>query len=67
MVDYAGPSRARSRRRLEVDAGAFARRFDWILFGAVVALVGYGLHLVGGITRDDVAGDPDYYVLRQAF
>jgi rod shape determining protein RodA len=67
MVEYAGPSRARSRRRLEVDAGAFARRFDWILFGAVVALVGYGLHLVGGITRDDVAGDPDYYVLRQAF
>ena len=66
MVEYASTSRARSRRRLEVDAGAFARRFDWILFGAVVALVGYGLHLVGGITRDDVAGNPDYYVVRQA-
>ena len=66
MVEYASTSRARSRRRLEVDAGAFARRFDWILFGAVVALVGYGLHLVGGITRDDVADNPDYYVVRQA-
>jgi rod shape determining protein RodA len=64
-IDYA-PRRARARRRLEVEAGAIARRFDWILFGAVAALVLYGLHLVGGITRDDVAGSPDYYVIRQA-
>ena len=64
-IDYA-PRRARARRRLEVEAGAIVRRFDWILFGAVAALVLYGLHLVGGITRDDVAGSPDYYVVRQA-
>jgi rod shape determining protein RodA len=63
-IDYA-PRRARARRRLEVEAGAIARRFDWILFGAIAALVLYGLHLVGGITRDDVAGSPDYYVIRQ--
>ena len=53
-------------RRVEAGAEAFARNFDWILFGAVAALVGYGLHLVAGITRDDVAGNPDYYVVRQA-
>ena len=67
MVEYADSRRTRSRvRRLEVDAGAFARRFDWVLFGATAALVGYGLHLVAGITRDDVPGNADYYVVRQA-
>jgi rod shape determining protein RodA len=66
MVEYAGTRRSRSRvRNLEVDAGALARRFDWILLGGVAALVGYGLYLVGGITRDDVLGNPDYYVVRQ--
>jgi hypothetical protein len=64
-VEYA-PRHARSRaRRIEAGAGAFARRFDWILFGGVVALVGYGLHLVGGITQHDIPGEPNYYVLRQ--
>jgi rod shape determining protein RodA len=67
MVEYAGSRRTRSRvRRIEVDAGAFARRFDWILFGAIAALVGYGLHLIAGITRDDIPDSPNYYVLRQA-
>ena len=67
MVEYAGARRSRARvRNLEVDAGALVRRFDWVLFGAVAGLVGYGLYLVAGITRDDVFGDPDYYVVRQA-
>ena len=66
-VDYAGARRRTTRvRRLEEGAEAFARRFDWILFGSVVALVAYGIHLVAGITRDDVPGSPDYYVIRQA-
>ena len=66
-VDYAGPRRARARaRRVEAGAEAFARNFDWLLLGAVAALVGYGLHLVAGITRDDVPGSSDYYVVRQA-
>ena len=66
-VDYAGARRRTTRvRRLEEGAEAFARRFDWVLFGSVVALVAYGIHLVAGITRDDVAGSPDYYVIRQA-
>jgi rod shape determining protein RodA len=66
-VDYAGPRRARTRaRRVEAGAEAFVRNFDWVLLGAVAALVGYGLHLVAGITGDDVVGSPDYYVVRQA-
>jgi rod shape determining protein RodA len=67
-VDYAGSRRGRARaRRVEVGADSFAGNFDWVLLVAVAALVAYGLHLVGGITRDDVAGSPDYYVIRQAF
>jgi rod shape determining protein RodA len=65
-LDYAG-SRARHRRRRVEIAGArdVVRTFDWILFGAVAALVAYGIHLIAGITNDDVPGSPDYYVLRQ--
>ena len=66
-LDYAS-SRPRHRRRRRVEiAGArdVVRTFDWILFGAVAALVAYGIHLVAGITSDDVPGSPDYFVLRQ--
>jgi rod shape determining protein RodA len=65
-VDYASARRRSARARRLEGAEAFARRFDWILFGSVAALVLYGLHLVGGFTRDDIAGDPNYYVVRQA-
>jgi rod shape determining protein RodA len=44
---------------------AFLRRLDWVMFAALVALVGYGLWAVDGVTRHDVAGDPEYYVYRQ--
>jgi rod shape determining protein RodA len=66
-IEYAGARPRHRRRRVEI-AGArdVVRTFDWILFGAVLALVGYGLHLVAGITSDDVPGNPDFYVLRQA-
>ena len=65
-IEYAGSRRTGRARRVEAaDARDIARRFDWLLFGAVGALVLYGLHLVAGITRDDVVGDPGYYVVRQ--
>jgi rod shape determining protein RodA len=68
MLDYAGTAAPRSRRS-SVDAdglGAVARRLDWVLLFAVVALVAYGLWAIAGITRFDVPGDDDYYVVRQA-
>jgi rod shape determining protein RodA len=43
----------------------FLRRLDWVLLLAAGALVAYGLWLVSGITRFDVAGDQSYYVVRQ--
>jgi rod shape determining protein RodA len=46
---------------------AFLRSLDWILMAAAAGLVGYGLWVVSGITRFDVPGDPDYYVVRQGF
>jgi rod shape determining protein RodA len=55
------PARARDR----VDLAAVLRRLDLVLLVAVAALVAYGLWAVSGITRFDVPGDPDYYVVRQ--
>ncbi len=37
-----------------------------MLLATVVAIVGYGLWAIDGITKLDVTGDPDYYVKRQA-
>jgi rod shape determining protein RodA len=62
-VDYA-PSRTAPRERAAIVE--FLRRVDWLLFGTVAALVAYGLWGVAGITRFDVEGDPNYYVVRQA-
>src|SRR5579862_7258174 len=47
----------RPRRTAEA-AGAVGslRRLDWVLLVAVVAVVGYGLRAIGGITRHDPGG-----------
>jgi len=63
MLDYAS---SRSLPREQPAVLAFLRRLDWVLFGAVAALVAYGLWGVAGITRHDVAGNELYYVVRQA-
>jgi rod shape determining protein RodA len=67
MVDYASNPRAaaRARRREAADVASFVRRLDWMLIGAVGAIVGYGLWAIAGITEHDVAGNPDYYLTRQ--
>ena len=64
MVDVAHPRPLRGDQALAV--GAFLRRLDWVLLLAVAALVLLGLWAISGITRDDVPGDPDYYLVRQA-
>jgi rod shape determining protein RodA len=69
MADYAASIPTRARRRPKADtarAVSFVRRLDWVMLAAVGALVGFGLWAVDGITRLDVPGDPDYYVVRQA-
>ena len=64
MVDYAQTPSVPADRALEL--GVYLRRMDWLLMLAVGVLVGVGIWAIGGITRDDVAGDPDYYVVRQS-
>jgi rod shape determining protein RodA len=63
MLDYA-PNRSLPGEHS--DLLAFVRRLDWVLLGAVAALVAYGLWGVAGITRFDVEGNESYYVVRQA-
>ncbi len=68
MVDYVSRgSLARSRPLEESRVAAYLRRLDWLLLGAVVALVGYGLWVISGVTRDDIVGNESYYVVRQGF
>jgi rod shape determining protein RodA len=52
-------------RRLGTEIGIFLRRLDWILFAAVAALTAYGLWIVESVARDDVPGDPAYFIVRQ--
>jgi rod shape determining protein RodA len=68
MTDYAAPLAPRVRRRKAEASGVvgLVRRLDWVMLGALGGLVAFGLWAIDGITRLDVAGDPDYYVVRQA-
>src|SRR5215472_5023664 len=64
-VEYAPRTELRARRRDAADVAAFLRRLDWILVASVVGLIAYGLWAIAGITRHDVPGNPNYYVVRQ--
>ncbi len=70
MTDYAASVPARSRGRHpradRARAVSFLRRLDWVMLAAVAGLVGFGLWAIEGVTRQDIPGDPDYYVVRQA-
>ena len=68
MTDYVSRSPLARPRPLEQGrVAAYLRGLDWLLLGAVVALVGYGLWVIAGVTRDDIVGDERYFVMRQAF
>ena len=69
MADYAAQAPSRARRHPRADtarAVSFVRRLDWVMLAAAGGLVGFGLWAIDGITRQDIPGDPDYYVTRQA-
>ena len=68
MLEYAGSQRSGLRARRTTDVEGLVgvlRRVDWILFGAVAAVVGVGLWAVSGITAHDVDGASTYFVFRQ--
>jgi len=66
MIADAGRQRIAVRQARTVDLAGILRGLDLVLLLAAAALVGYGLWAVSGVTRFDVQGDPDYYVVRQA-
>ena len=66
MIEVSQRTRARSGSgRAEPAVLTFLRSLDWILMLAAAGLVGYGLWVVSGITRFDVPGVQDYFVVRQ--
>ncbi len=69
MAEYAASVPRRRTRHPRADtarAVSFVRRLDWIMLAAVGALVAYGLWAIDGVTGQDVPGNPDYFVVRQA-
>ncbi len=65
-LDYASSrSAARQRRRELAVPVSLVRRLDWILLAATVALMGYGLWIISGVTHGDVTGDPNHFLIRQ--
>ncbi len=65
MATYAGAARHAARSRRAEEVASLAARVDWLLLGAALGLVAFGLWAISGITRHDVPGDPDYFLVRQ--
>lgn len=65
-VDPTGVAAGVKRFREEVTAQPLARGFDWALLLAAVGLVICSVIVLSGATKDDIPGQPSYYVLRQS-
>lgn len=55
-----------ARPHVSSEVAAFLRHVDYLLLGAVAGLLAYGLWVLSAITRNDVPGDADYYLVRQS-
>jgi rod shape determining protein RodA len=49
-----------------VEATRILRHLDYALLAAVAGLIAYGLWVLSAVSRNDVPGDPDYFVFRQS-
>jgi rod shape determining protein RodA len=62
--------RVADRRQAELpistEVARIVRNLDFILLAAVVGLVAFGLWVLSSVSRNDVPGDPDYFLLRQS-
>ena len=56
----------REPTRVAAEVAAVVRNLDYVLLAAVAGLVAYGLWVLSSVSRNDVPGDPDYYVVRQS-
>ena len=51
---------------LGAEATRILRHLDYALLAAVAGLIAYGLWVLSAVSRNDVPGDPDYFVFRQS-
>ena len=51
---------------VSVEVARIVRNLDFILLAAVAGLVAFGLWVLSSVSRNDVAGDPDYFLVRQS-
>jgi rod shape determining protein RodA len=54
-----------SRSFFGAEIGAFVRHVDYLLLLAVGGVIAYGLWVLNAVTRNDIPGDPGYYLVRQ--
>ena len=64
MATIARDHRA-SRPHVGSEVGAYLRHIDYLLVAAVAGVVTYGIWVLTAVTRNDVPGDPSYFVSRQ--
>lgn len=64
MATRALPQRA-ARQPAGSEVGAFIRHLDYLLLAAVGGVIAYGLWVLNTVTRNDISGDPTYYIFRQ--
>jgi rod shape determining protein RodA len=54
-----------SRVHVGSEVGAYLRHLDYLLVAAVAGVITYGIWVLTAVTRNDVPGDPNYFVSRQ--
>jgi rod shape determining protein RodA len=64
MATIARETRA-ARGHVGFEVGAFLRHLDYLLIAAVAGVIAYGIWVLTAVTRNDVAGNPTYFVSRQ--
>jgi rod shape determining protein RodA len=64
MATIARETRA-ARGHVGSEVGAFLRHLDYLLIASVAGVITYGIWVLTAVTRNDVQGDPTYFVSRQ--
>lgn len=65
MATIARHQQRRARAYVGSEVGAFLRHVDYLLLASVGAVIAYGIWVLTAVTRNDIPGDPNYYVARQ--
>lgn len=65
-LDPTGVAAGVKRFRSAPSAEVLSRGFDWPLLLAAVGMIVFSCVVLAGATKDDIAGAPNYYVVRQA-